>query len=466
MKRRMAWWFPVSVMVLGTAPLTAQSPLAGSPDGPASWAAAATGQEIRASAPRSWAPQDPADSIYRQARQSLNRGAFEDAALLFSQIRADFPTSDYAPDAYYWEAFARYRIGSRSELRQARGLLTTQADQHPDAATRGDADGLLVQIAAQLARTGDADAFQSVTGQAAQACDEGEQELKSMALSALMNMDSERAVPILRDVLQDRSQCSAELRAEAVFILGQKMTDDVIPLIMDLAVNNPDPSEDVREAAVFALSQVRGPEAEAALERILTTSADTDVQEQALFAMSQRSSDRSSQILRDYASNPAVDPDLRETAIFWIGQKGGGETFDFLDQIFDSADDEDVKEAVVFAMTQSSDPRVAGWLLDVVRDANEDMDVRENALFWYGQRGAGVSVDELMALFRELPEEDLKESILYGLAQRKNDDAALEALIEIARTEENPEIVESALFWLGQSDDPRAMEVLLEIIRR
>ena len=130
-----------------------------------------------------------------------------------------------------------------------------------------------------------------------------------MALSALMGMDSERAVPILRDVLQDRSECSADLRAEAVFILGQKMTDDAVPLMLDLAVNNPDPSDDVREAAVFALSQVRSPEATAALEQILTTSSDQDMREQALFALSQGNSPRAGQILRDYASD-----------LFWLGK--------------------------------------------------------------------------------------------------------------------------------------------------
>ncbi len=421
---------------------------------------------LRVSVPRAWAPQDPADSIYREARQTLNQGDFRSAARLFGQLRSDHPASEYVADAYYYEAFALYRMGSRSDLRAARDLIASQAREHPDAATRGDADELVVRIEGQLARTGDAAAFQSVTSQANQSCEEGEQDVKSMALSALMAMDSERAVPILQEVLQDRSECSAELRAEAVFILGQKMTDEVVPLIMDLAVDNPDPSKDVREAAVFALSQVRSEEADAALERILTSSTDQDVQEQALFAMAQRKSDRTTRILRDYATNPAVDPDLRETAIFWIGQSGGDDTFDFLTEIYRSADDDDVREAAIFSINQSRDPRVGAWLLGVVEDASQDMDARENALFWYGQRKDDADVTRLLDLYRRVPEEELKEAVLFGLSQRRGDEAALTALIDIARTEENPELVENALFWLGQSDDPRAAEVLLEIIRR
>ncbi|MGI9628335.1 MAG: HEAT repeat domain-containing protein, partial [Longimicrobiales bacterium] len=339
-------------------------------------------------------------------------------------------------------------------------------EQHPEAATREDGEALLIRIDGDLARTGDADARASVTGRAAQPCDDEEQELKSMALSALMNMDEERAVPILRGVLESQNACSEELRAEAVFILSQKMSDDVVPLMVELAIDNPDPSSEVREAAVFALSQTQDPRAEDALERILTTSDDHEVQEQALFALSQRSSERSRRVLRDYAASDAVDPDLRETAIFWVGQGEGAESFDFLNQIFQSTQDEDVKESVVFAMTQTNDPRLPAWLLTVIRDSAEDMEARKNALFWYGQTGDEVDVAELLGLYQEVGDTELKEAVLFGLSQRISDDAALEALIEIARTEEDAEVVENALFWLGQSDDPRAVEFLLEIIRR
>lgn len=466
MKRWMGWMCGLALAAASGGGVDGQTP-EGRAVAAVAGSAGGAGGALGVTIPRAWAPQDPADSVYRQARQALNRGDFPGAAELFAQLRSDHPTSEYVADAYYYEAFALYRAGSRSDLRMARDLINRQNEEFPDAATREDADELAVRIEGQLARSGDASAYQSLTDQATQSCEETEQGLKSMALSALMAMDSERAVPILREVLQDRSECSAELRAEAVFILSQKMTDDVVPLILDLAVNDPDPSEDVREAAVFALSQVRSAEADAALEQILTTSTEPDVQEQALFAMAQRKSERTLSILRDYASNPAIDPDLRETAIFWIGQSGAEGTFDFLDQIYRSAQDDDVRESAIFAINQSSDPRVADWLMAIIEDSSQDMDARENALFWYGQRSDDADVSRLLELYRTIPEEELKESVLFGLSQRANrDEDALLALIDIARTEENPELVENALFWLGQSDDPRAAEVLLEIIRR
>ena len=51
------------------------------------------------------------------------------------------------------------------------------------------------------------------------------------------------------------------------------------------------------------------------------------------------------------------------------------------------------------------------------------------------------------------------------LTQVADDGEAVDALIEIVRTEEDPELRERAGFWLGESDDPRVAEILLEIIR-
>ncbi len=51
-------------------------------------------------------------------------------------------------------------------------------------------------------------------------------------------------------------------------------------------------------------------------------------------------------------------------------------------------------------------------------------------------------------------------------AQRPADSLAVETLIEIVRTEEDAELQGRAIFWLGRTGDPRAAEVLREIINR
>ncbi|MGH7477696.1 MAG: outer membrane protein assembly factor BamD, partial [Longimicrobiales bacterium] len=91
----------------------------------------------REQAPAPWARQDPADSLYRAAREALNHGSFREAATLFAQISSRYPRSQYAGDALYFEAFSRYRVGGDENLRQALAALALQSELHPRAATQG-----------------------------------------------------------------------------------------------------------------------------------------------------------------------------------------------------------------------------------------------------------------------------------------------------------------------------------------
>jgi len=61
----------------------------------------------------------PEDSLYRLAREALNRGEYTRASGLFQTLEQKFPRSRVAPAALYWRAFALYRAGSTEELRAA-----------------------------------------------------------------------------------------------------------------------------------------------------------------------------------------------------------------------------------------------------------------------------------------------------------------------------------------------------------
>jgi HEAT repeat protein len=60
---------------------------------------------------------------------------------------------------------------------------------------------------------------------------------------------------------------------------------------------------------------------------------------------------------------------------------------------------------------------------------------------------------------------DLKEQLIFVYSQR-HEAPALDKLIQIAKTEPDRELRRKAIFWLGQSHDPRAAQVLLEIINQ
>jgi HEAT repeat protein len=336
-----------------------------------------------------------------------------------------------------------------------------ELEEHPRAGTLADARELKVRVESQLARQGDARAAAAITQQATDPCGP-DQELRAAALNALMNMNAERAVPLLRQVLEDRDACSAELRQQAVFLIAQKLDEESVDILLDLAHRNPDPDPEVREQAVFWLSQVRSEEALEALEAILRESEDRNVQENALFAISQHRSERSGEILRHYAGREDVPTELRQNALFWIGQSPGGA--EYLRSVFGGLDDPELKTNALHAIAQAGGEENRRWLVERARDPAEDNEVRTNALFWAGQSGA-FSPTELRELFEAFTEPEMKEQLIFAAAQR-NEPEAVDFLMEIAEDSENGELREQAIFWLGQSNDPRVPEFLMRIIGR
>ena len=87
-------------------------------------------------------------------------------------------------------------------------------------------------------------------------------------------------------------------------------------------------------------------------------------------------------------------------------------------------------------------------------------------MFWYAQNERFADLAGLKALYDGMDDPEVKSSIIFALSQRSDDPAAVDMMLDIARTEDDPEVQESLLFHLGQSDDPRIVDFLLEIIRR
>ena len=439
--------------------------LTGRPGGVADEPAGDAVLEVAAPAP--WAPQDSADSLYRAARGALSDGEFERASARFREIRERHPRSAYAADALYYEAFALYRVGGSDNLKRALQALDVQQKQYARAATRGDARALAARIRGELARTGDAAAGEEVSKSAravASSCprDDDDDE-RVAALNALLQMDSQQAIPILKRVLARRDECSVVLRRKAVFLLSQKQTAETADALLAVAQNDPD--QEVREQAVFWLSQVDSERATQVLLDIMNTSKDRGLQEKALFALSQRDSERGAQALRDLAAREGADEELREKAIFWLGQRDVAGNTEFLRTLYGRLKSETLREKVLFSLSQQGGQGNLKWLLDVAQNANESTELRKKAIFWAGQGGERVSPKELRALYGRLTDRELREQIIFVLSQQ-HDRTAVDQLMEIARSDRDPELRKKAIFWLGQSGDPRAAEFLLNLIER
>ena len=407
--------------------------------------------------PAAWAEADPADSLYREARRALNAKEYEKAAELFDEIVERYPRSEYAADALYWKGFALYRDGNFDDAVEA---LETQAKKYPRAATRRDAEALLVRVQGELAKRGDSKALEDVDSAASGAAkDCGDMEVRAAALDALQQMDSERVLPLLKKVLARRDECSRPLRKNALFILAQKSGPQREELLLEVAKNDPDPS--VRSDAVFHLSQASSEEAVTALEQLLKSSPDRRVRGNALFALANNRSARARTILRDFALSPQEPMNLRNDAIFHLAQSRDDDARQWLRQAYSRITESDLRTNVMFHIAGYGTEDSARWLLGVLTDPKEATSQRKNALFHLSGMRRTTAAD-LMSAYEKVPEA-IKKDVIFHLAGHR-DPAALDKLIAIAKTDRDPDMRKDALFHIAQSRDPRALKALEEIV--
>jgi HEAT repeat protein len=89
--------------------------------------------------------------------------------------------------------------------------------------------------------------------------------------------------------------------------------------------------------------------------------------------------------------------------------------------------------------------------------------VRGDALFWFAQRAGEKAAGEITAAIEQDPDTDVKRRAVFALSQLPKDEG-VPLLIQTARTNKNPVVRKQAMFWLGQSKDPRALAFFEEIL--
>ena len=167
--------------------------------------------------------------------------------------------------------------------------------------------------------------------------------------------------------------------------------------------------------------------------------------------------------LATIAENDSRSDELRGQAIFWIGQSRTDRSGDYLRGLFRKVRDEDVRDKIIFSISQQNDDESQRWLVDLASNSNESIELRKKALFWAGQTGTPFS--QLSAMYGRTREKEMKDQMIFVFSQR-HEPAALDKLMDIAKNDPDREARRKALFWLGQSKDSRVSAFLSDIINR
>jgi HEAT repeat protein len=62
------------------------------------------------------------------------------------------------------------------------------------------------------------------------------------------------------------------------------------------------------------------------------------------------------------------------------------------------------------------------------------------------------------------PDTEVKKKAVFALSRMPKDEG-VPKLIDVARTHRNREVRRQAMFWLGQSGDPRALQFFEDILK-
>ena len=148
-----------------------------------------------------------------------------------------------------------------------------------------------------------------------------------------------------------------------------------------------------------------------------------------------------------------------------LGLVGAAEAARYL---LDLARTEDghVGEEAIFPATLADSVTIWPDLFTLARSSAVPTATRKSAVFWIGQAAGDAATKGLDSLAQEDDvDRDVKESAVFALSQQRND-VGVPALISIARSNRDPEIRKKAIFWLGQSDDPRALALFEELLTK
>lgn len=123
-----------------------------------------------------------------------------------------------------------------------------------------------------------------------------------------------------------------------------------------------------------------------------------------------------------------------------------------------------VKGDVILPAILADSAEVWRDLLRIARNDHVAREPRKNAVFWLSQEASDAASSGLSELAEDDEEDrEVRTQAVFALSQLPKE-KGVPALIRVAKTNRDAEVRKSAIFWLGQSEDPRALALFEEIL--
>ena len=297
----------------------------------------------------------------------------------------------------------------------------------------------------------------------------GEMESISMRDRLLMPAvlaDVDAMAPLLSVARNDRH--TIRTRRQAIQWLGLLGDASTVPTLVSFTKGASDSTDDSRDGeslagtATSALSMLDGAVGIPALMQ-LARNGSISVRKNAVFWLGQNGDPRGLKVIHTVIEDAKEDERVRKHAIFSLGNSDdvSAAESEYLRSMFGRLETDGLKESVLQAMANGRSENGA-WLLARAKDAHESLKVRKSALFWAGQRET-TSTADIVSAYHGMDDRAMQDQAIFVMSQR-DDDAAFNALVKIARDDPDSKMRGKALFWLAQKHDPRATKLIGELV--
>jgi hypothetical protein len=224
-------------------------------------------------------------------------------------------------------------------------------------------------------------------------------------------------------------------------------------------------AEGARHKAIFWLGQARGKAGfEALVDIVDDKSKEMDDRTKAIFGLNESSFEQAPNKLLQLAKSSG-EAQIQNKAIFWLAQSNNPQIITVIKDVLASSASIAVKEKAVFSLSQLHSTEGWDMLVDLAR-TGEQRQVREKAIFWLSQNskhGKRDAAPILLEILDGANPQSIKEKAVFALSQLPREQATT-ALVDVIKSSQSKAIRKKALFWLGQSNDPKAIKVIEQIL--
>lgn len=155
---------------------------------------------------------------------------------------------------------------------------------------------------------------------------------------------------------------------------------------------------------------------------------------------------------------------MREKAVFWLGAARGAPGYGVLSKLVKADPSDHIREKAIFALSISKEPGAVDAMIEAAK-TDQSARVRKQALFWLAQKAANKAAQAIRNAIENDPDTEVKRQAVFALSRLPHGEG-VPLLIDVARTNRNREVRKQAVFWLGQSNDPRALDFIEQVLAK